>query len=180
MAQTLCIKCGSELKVSSYCNLCQEPLIFACTSCEYITEEKVHTDCRNAEVLAKTAEAKEEGEEAVAATTTTTASRPTSNRNQEEAIVDKHKEEEEETVKAEPRSAPSYMTTKQDNKNFNNVNPFVAGTAIWQSLMTYWFNAYGEFLKSAPKMTEDWYNIFWKPWLNWAQRQQQQVQDKVE
>src|SRR5919106_4714737 len=107
MAQTLCIKCGSELKVSSYCNLCQEPLIFACTSCEYITEEKVHTDCRNAEVLAKTAGAKEEE---VVAATTTTASRPTSNRNQEEAIVDKHKEEEEEeTVKAEPRSAPSYM-----------------------------------------------------------------------
>ena len=177
MAQTLCIKCGSELKVSSYCNLCQEPLIFACTSCEYITEEKVHTDCRNAEVLAKTAGAKKEEEEAAA--TTTTASSPTSNRNQEEPIVDKHKEEEE-TVKAEPRSALSYMTTKQDNKNFNNVNPFVAGTAIWQSLMTYWFNAYGEFLKSAPKMTEDWYNIFWKPWLNWAPQQQQQVQDKVE
>jgi hypothetical protein len=177
MAQTLCIKCGSELKVSSYCHLCQEPLIFACTSCEYITEEKVHTDCRNAEVLAKTAGAKEKE---AAAATITKASRPTSNRNQEEAIVDKHKEEEE-TVKAEPRSAPSYMTTKQDNnKDFNNVNPFVAGTAIWQSLMTYWFNAYGEFLKSAPKMTEDWYNIFWKPWLNWAPKQQQQVQDKVE
>jgi hypothetical protein len=49
-------------------------------------------------------------------------------------------------------------------------------------LMTYWFNAYGELLKSAPKMTEDWYNIFWKPWLNWAskQQQQQQGQDKVE
>jgi hypothetical protein len=176
MAQTLCIKCGSELKVSSSCNLCQEPLTFACTSCEYITEEKVHTDCRNAEILAKTAGAKEE--EAIATTTTTTASRPTSNRNQEEAIVDKHKEEE--TVKAEPRSAPSYMTTKQDNKNFNNVNPFVAGTAIWQSLMTYWFNAYGEFLKSAPKMTEYWYDTFWKPWLNWTQKQQQQGQDKVE
>jgi hypothetical protein len=176
MAQTLCIKCGSELKVSSYCHLCQEPLIFACTSCEYITEEKVHTDCRNAEVLAKTAGSKEE--EAAATTITTTASRPTSNRNQEEAIVDKHKEEER--VKAEPRSAPSYMTTKQDNKNFNNVNPFVAGTAIWQSLMSYWFNAYGEFLKSAPKMTEDWYNIFWKTWLNWwAPQQQQQGQDKV-
>ena len=176
MAQTLCIKCGSELKVSSYCHLCQEPLIFACTSCEYITEEKVHTDCRNAEVLAKTVGTKEEE----AAATTTTTSRPTSNRNQEEAaaIVDKHKQKEEEQevkemIKAEPRSAPSYMTTKQDNINFNNVNPFVAGTAIWQSLMTYWFNAYGEFLKSAPKMTEDWYNIFWKPWLNWAPQQQQ-------
>ena len=174
MAQTLCIKCGSDLKVSSYCNLCQEPLIFACTSCEYITEEKVHSDCRNAEVLAKTVGAKEEE----AAATITTASMHTGNRNQEEAaIVDKHKEEE--TVKAEPRSAPSYMTTKQDNKNFNNVNPFVAGTAIWQSLMTYWFNAYGEFLKSAPKMTEDWYNTFWKPWLNWAP-QQQQGKDNVE
>ena len=171
MAQTLCIKCGSELKVSSSCNLCQEPLTFACTSCEYITEEKVHTDCRNAEVLAKTAGAKEEEEAATTTTTTTTtASRPTSNRNKEE-----------EKVKAELRPAPSYMTTKQeDNKDPNNVNPFVAGTAIWQSLMTYWFNAYGEFLKSAPKMTEDWYNIFWKPWLNWAPQQQQQVQDKVE
>ena len=177
MAQTLCIKCGSELKVSSSCQLCQQPLTFACTSCEYITEEKVHTDCRNAEVLAKTAGAKEE-EEAAAAT----ASRPTSNsRNQEEDIVDKHKEEEEK-VKAESRSAPSYTTTKQDNKDFNNVNPFVAGTAIWQSLMTYWFNAYGQFLKSAPKMTEDWYNTFWKPWLNWAPKKQQhqQGQDKVE
>lgn len=179
MAQTLCIKCGSDLKVSSYCQLCQEPLIFACTSCAYITEEKVHTDCRNAEVLAKTAASKEEVE--AAATTITTASKPTSKRNQEEAIIDKPKEEEEETVKAQPRSAPSYyMTTKKDNKNFNNVNPFVAGTAIWQSLMTYWFNAYGEFLKSAPKMTEDWYNIFWKPWLNWAPQKQQQGQDKVE
>ena len=175
MAQTLCIKCGSELKVSSSCNLCQEPLTFACTSCEYITEEKVHTDCRNAEILSKTAGTKEEE-----ATATTTTSSPTSNRNQEEeAIVDKHKEEEEK-VKAEARSAPSYMTTKQDNKDLNNVNPFVAGAAIWESLMTYWFNAYGEFLKSAPKMTEYWYNTFWKPWLNWGPKQQQQGQDKVE
>jgi len=29
MAQTLCIKCGSDLKPSSYCHLCQEPLVFA-------------------------------------------------------------------------------------------------------------------------------------------------------
>ena len=68
MAQTLCIKCGSETKVSSYCHLCKEPLIFACTSCDYITEEKVHTDCRNAEVLAKTETTTQEG--AAAATTT--------------------------------------------------------------------------------------------------------------
>jgi hypothetical protein len=166
MAQTLCIKCGSELKVSSYCQLCQEPLIFGCTSCDYITEEKVHTDCRNAEVLAKK-EVKEEPAATTTASTHTTA-------NKEETIVDKPKEEE--TIKAEPPSAPSYMTREQDNKNFNN--PFIAGTEFWQSIMTYWLNAYGEFFKNAPKMTEYWYDSYWKPWLNWMPRPQQQDKDK--
>jgi hypothetical protein len=111
MAQTLCIKCGSELKVSSYCQLCQEPLIFACTSCDYITEEKVHTDCRNAEVLVKT--------ESKATPPHTTGS-----------SVDKPKEEE--TVKAESMSAPPYMTREQDKENnnndLNNPNPLVAAS----------------------------------------------------
>jgi hypothetical protein len=165
MAQTLCIKCGSELKVSSYCDLCQEPLIFACTSCDYITEEKVHTDCRNAEVLAKTV-AKEEPADTTATTTPT----PT-RENEQEHIVDKPKEEK---AKAEPSSASSYMTSEQDN----NVNPFVTGTEFWQSIMTYWLNAYGEFLKNAPKMTEYWYDTYWKPWLNWMPQRQQQDKDK--
>jgi len=169
MAQTLCIKYGSELKPSSYCHLCQEPLIFACTSCDYITEEKVHTDCRNAEVLAKK-EAKEEP-----TTTVTTAPTHTTGNKEVETIVDKPKEEE--TVKAEPSSASSYMTREQDTKN-NNVNPFVAGTAIWQASMKYWLDAYGEFLKNAPKMTEYWYDSYWKPWLNWMPRPQQQDKDK--
>jgi hypothetical protein len=171
MAQTLCIKCGSELKVSSYCQLCQEPLIFACTSCDYITEEKVHTDCRNAEVLAKT-EMKEEP-----AATTTRAPTPTTGNEEVKTIVDKPKEEE--TVKAEPPSAPSYMTREQDNKNFNN--PFIVGTAVWQNSMKYWLDAYGEFLRNAPKMTEYWYDTYWKPWLNWmSQRQQDKDREKVE
>ena len=173
MAQTLCIKCGSELKVSSYCDLCQEPLIFACTSCDYITEEKVHTDCRNAEVLAKTEGVKEE---ATTPTNTITASIPTA-RNREETIADKPKEEE--TVRAEPSSASSYMTREQDTKN-NNVNPFVTGTEFWQSIMTYWLNAYGEFLKNAPKIAEDWYDVFWKLWLNWAPQQLQRQQEQQE
>ena len=165
MVQTLCIKCGSELKVSSYCHLCQEPLIFACTSCDYITEEKVHTDCRNSEVLAKTTE------EGAAATTLT----PTTRSQEVETTADKPKEEE--TVKAEPHSASSYLAREQHKENFNN--PFVTGTAVWQSLMTYWLNAYGEFLKNAPKMTEDWYNTYWKPWLIWATQRQQQDKDRV-
>src|SRR5919197_488573 len=105
MAQTLCIKCGSELKPSSYCRLCQQPLIFACTSWEYITEEKVHTDCRNAEVLAKTAATTEEGV-AIAATPAT---RPTpistTSHQQESSIADKPKEE---IRKVELRYASSY------------------------------------------------------------------------
>jgi hypothetical protein len=93
-----------------------------------------------------------------AATTTKTSATS----DQQESIVDKPKEE---TVKAELSSALPCMTTKQDNKN--NFNPFAADTAVWQSLMTYWLNAYGEFLKNASTMTEQWYDIFWKPWVNW-------------
>lgn len=103
--------------------------------------------------------AKTESKEEPATTDTTTAPPHTTG-----SSVDKPKEEE--TVKAEPRSAPSYMTREQDG----DVNPFVAGAAVWQSLMTYWFNAYGEFLKNAPKMTEYWYDTYWKPWLNWSRQ----------
>ena len=150
MAQTLCIKCGSELKVSSHCQLCMEPLIFTCTPCGYVTEEKVHTDCRNAAVLAKTAK---------------TISMPTfisTTANQQESIVDKIKQEK--IAKVEISSAPSYIKSKQDN---NNINPFAAGTAAWQSLMTYWLYIYGVGFKNALRMTEEWYNIFYKPWVNW-------------
>ena len=53
-----------------------------------------------------------------------------------------------------------------NDKNNNSISPFAAGTAAWQSLMTYWLYTYGEFLKNALKMTEEWYNIFYKPWVN--------------
>jgi hypothetical protein len=87
----------------------------------------------------------------------------------------------EETVKVE-KVCVIYLTREQDKKNnndLNNPNPFVSGAAVWQSLMTYWLNAYGEFLKNAPKMTEYWYDTYWKPWLSWApQQQQKQGQDR--
>jgi len=156
MAQTLCIKCGSELKVSSNCQLCMEPLIFACASCGYIAEEKVHTDCRNAAVFAKTA---------------TTPTFISTTANQQEGIVDKIKQEK--IDKVEISSAPSYMKSKQDNgKNNNNINPFAAGTTAWQSLMTYCLYMYGVGFKNALRMTEEWYNIFYKPWVNWMPRSQ--------
>ena len=166
MAQTLCIKCGSELKASSYCQLCQQPLIFKCTSCEYITEEKVHPDCRNAEVLAKTASTSEESATTTATTPTPTSTSTSTTGRQQESIVDKPKEEEE-VDKAEISSALSPMTNKQQKDKNNNINPLTSGTEVWQSLVTYWLNAYGEFFKNALKTTEDWYNVFYKPWLNW-------------
>ena len=95
-------------------------------------------------------------------------------RNQEESIADKPKKEE--TVKAEPCSASSYLTREQYNKNYNN--PFIVGTAVWQASMKYWLDAYGEFLKNAPKMTEYWYDTYWKPWLNWLPQRQQQDTDR--
>ena len=110
MAQTLCIKCGSELKASSYYQLCHQPLIFACTSCDYNTEEKVHPDCRNAEVLTDTGETTgDQGAAAIATKTSTTS-------NQKDSVLDKPKEE----------------TAKQDNNNDNNnLNPFAVGTVVW-------------------------------------------------
>jgi hypothetical protein len=89
-------------------------------------------------------------------------------------IADKPKGKE--TVKTEPSSASSYLTREQYNKNFNN--PFIVGTAVWQASMKYWLDAYGEFLKNAPKMTEYWYDTYWKPWLNWLPQRQQQYNDR--
>jgi hypothetical protein len=173
MAQTLCIKCGSELKASSYCQLCQQPLIFACTSCEYTTDEKIHPDCRNAEVLAKTGAPTAQESSSITAASTTSGHRSTTY-NQQQSVVNKSKEE---ISKAEQSSVPSYVTTKQDNDKNSNIDPFTAGTAAWQSLVTYWMYTYGESVKNALKMTEEWYNVFWKPWVNWMPQNWRQNRD---
>lgn len=86
MAQTLCIKCGSELKPSSYCELCKQPLIFTCTSCDYITEEKVHADCRNAKELTKNTIDPLLGEVAASTQTSTTTSPASGTHDQENSI----------------------------------------------------------------------------------------------
>jgi hypothetical protein len=131
--------------------------IFACTSCEYITEGKVHPDCRNAEILAKTPTTAQEGSTITAASTISGPRSTTGNQQQQQSIV----KSKEEISKAEQSSAPSYLTTEQDNDKNSNINPFTAGAAAWQSLVTYWMYIYGEFLKK----TEEWCNVFWKPWV---------------
>jgi len=54
-------------------------------SCDYSSEEKVHADCRNAEVLAKTASTTEEGTAAAPTITIT----PTPITGNQESILDK-------------------------------------------------------------------------------------------
>ena len=173
MAQTLCIKCGSELKASSYCQLCQQPLVFTCTSCEYTTDEKVHPDCRNAEVLAKTDALTTQESSTITAASTTSGPRSTTY-NQQQSIVNKSKEE---ISKAEQSSVPSYMTTEQDDDKNSNINPFTAGTEAWQRLVTYWMHTYGESVKNALKMTDEWCNVLWKPWVNWMSQKWRQSRD---
>jgi predicted amidophosphoribosyltransferase len=50
MTETLCRSCGSEkLHIKIICEFCNQPINFVCSRCGYITDEKVHVDCRNAE-----------------------------------------------------------------------------------------------------------------------------------
>jgi hypothetical protein len=58
-----------------------------------------------------------------------------------------------------------------DKQIMRSTHSYTSLQQLWQSLMTYWLNAYGEVFKNAPKMTEEWYNMFWKPWINWMAQQ---------
>lgn len=51
MSETLCIRCGSDLRPSAYCEFCRQPIAYSCSVCDYTTEEKVHSDCRNVELF---------------------------------------------------------------------------------------------------------------------------------
>jgi hypothetical protein len=45
----------------------------------------------------------------------------------------------------------------------DTINPFIAATAAWQSLISYWINAYQEFFKSTSKITNSGNLV--KTWL---------------
>jgi hypothetical protein len=68
---------------------------------------------------------------------------------------------------------------KENNDSYfsSSDNPFVSATAFWQNTMSNWFNAYGEFIKNGTKITEYWYDVCWKPWIN-LQQQSQRMQDR--
>jgi hypothetical protein len=69
--------------------------------------------------------------------------------------------------------------TSNTNYFFGSKNPFVLATTFWQNIMTNWFNAYGELFKNGTKISEYWYDTYWRPWLNWQQYQRSWDRDKV-
>ena len=55
MADTICRSCGSEsIYMKAICEFCKQPISFECGNCGYITDDKVHVDCINAEFLLST------------------------------------------------------------------------------------------------------------------------------
>jgi len=79
--------------------------------------------------------------------------------------------EEEQQSKVNDTSNTDYF--------FGSKNPFALATTFWQNMMVNWFNAYGEFFKNGTKISEYWYDTYWKPWLNWQQYQRSWDRDKV-
>jgi hypothetical protein len=69
--------------------------------------------------------------------------------------------------------------TSNTNYFFGAKNPFGLATTFWQNIMANWFNAYGELFKNGTKISEYWYDTYWRPWLNWQQYQRSWDRDKV-
>ena len=67
---------------------------------------------------------------------------------------------------------------KEEREYKGFYNPFILGVEIWQKSLTNWLNFYGEFVKSAAKITDYWYDVYWKMLSTTQQEQQQQRQDR--
>ena len=51
MGSTICVRCGANLIPYSYCDVCNDILCFACSSCAMRTDERIHTSCRNVSMI---------------------------------------------------------------------------------------------------------------------------------
>lgn len=49
--ETLCRTCGLELEAVSICRFCNEIIKYTCMTCGYISDKKIHAECRTAEFL---------------------------------------------------------------------------------------------------------------------------------
>ena len=56
------------------------------------------------------------------------------------------------------------------------LNPFIEGITLAQSIAISLIDTYSEFVRKAPEIIDQWYNIFWNPQNN---KTEKQVRDKV-
>jgi hypothetical protein len=56
------------------------------------------------------------------------------------------------------------------------LNPVIEGITLAQSIAISLIDTYSEFVRRAPEMIEQWYNIFWNPQNNTTEKL---VRDKV-
>ena len=50
MPDSNCRSCGSDLEIISVCESCHQASKLTCNNCGYISDEKIHLDCRNSVV----------------------------------------------------------------------------------------------------------------------------------
>lgn len=46
MSSTLCVRCGSDLVPLSYCKVCNQVVKLTCSSCDMISDERIHIYCK--------------------------------------------------------------------------------------------------------------------------------------
>lgn len=46
MSSTLCVRCGSDLVPLSYCRVCSQVVKLTCSSCDMISDERIHIYCK--------------------------------------------------------------------------------------------------------------------------------------
>ena len=51
MGSTVCVRCGANLIPHSYCDVCHDVSCFTCSSCSMITDERIHSYCRNTNIV---------------------------------------------------------------------------------------------------------------------------------
>lgn len=76
---------------------------------------------------------------------------------------------------ADHRNMSNNSNTNSQASNYI-LNPFIEGIVLAESIAISLIDTYSEFVRRAPEMIEQWYNIFWNPQNNTTEKL---VRDKV-
>jgi len=70
------------------------------------------------------------------------------------------------------------MTSEREQEG-NIPNPFLNLVSLWQNYLIYWIEVNRNFYGNAIKTNEQWFKVFWDPWLK-AGRPERKETAKVE